>query len=249
MHGKRYSDDIIIIVKTYKGEIDMRYSIEGGNLPVVKISLEAGETITCEAGSMAWRDQGIEMKTEGGGLGKMFSRLLSSESMFLNHYTANTAGEIAFASKFPGNILAIEVTPDKPVIVLKGSYLAYFGNVERETFFQKKFSTGFFGGEGFIMSKFSGTGMLFVEIDGTAFEYELAAGERKVINTGYMAVMDATCDMDIESIKGAKNIFFGGEGFFNTVITGPGKLITQSMPIGVTAMRLYDLMPHPSSSD
>ena len=226
----------------------MQYKIEGDSLPVVKVLMEPGEKITCEAGAMSWMDDEIEMQTEAGGIGKMFSRLLTNESMFLNHYTAKRRGEIAFASQFPGSIRAIEVTPERPIIVQKGSFLAYFGNIEQTIFFQKKVAAGFLGGEGFLMHKYSGNGIVFLEIDGSAHEYDIPAGDCKIVDTGYVAMIDASCSVDIRTVKGVKNIFLGGEGMFNTVVHGPGHIILQSMPANQTAMMLYNLMPHPSSN-
>ena len=175
----------------------MRYVIEGDNLPVVKVQLDAGESVVCESGAMSWMDTGIEMATQGGGLGKMFGKLMTKESMFENVYIANRPGEIAFNAKFPGSVVAVELTPDKPIIIQKGSYLAHYGNIQTEVAVQKKVGTGFFGGEGFLMRKYSGTGIVFLEIDGSAHGYDLAPGESKIVNTGYLAAMDATCSIDI----------------------------------------------------
>ncbi len=226
----------------------MRYSIEGGNLPYVKCQLEAGEQILCESGAMSWMDDGIEMTTTGGGLKKMFGKLLTSEPLFTNAYTASRAGEIALASSFPGSIIAMRVTPDRPVIVQKKSFLAMTPGLDVQVFFQKRLGGGFFGGEGFIMNRFSGNGLLFIEIDGSAAEYDIPAGECKIVDTGYLAAMDASCTMDVRTVKGVKNVLFGGEGMFNTVINGPGHIVLQSMPVSKTAAVLYSFMPHPSSN-
>lgn len=225
----------------------MQYEIKGGNLPVVICRLEQGEELMCEGGSMAWMDEGVRMQTEGGGLGKMFGRMFTGEKMFRNRYTADRAGEIAFASSFPGSIKAVEITPEKPVIAQKGAFLASFGNIDVSVFFQKG-RGGFFGGEGFLMQKYSGRGLVFLEIDGSAIEYDLAPGQKKIIDTGYLAAMDATCTLDAQTVKGVKNVLFGGEGLFNTVVHGPGHMILQSMPISNTAMTLYSHMPHPSGN-
>ena len=225
----------------------MNYEITGGNLPVVLIRLDAGEMVTCESGSMSWMDEGIEMQTEGGGVGKMFGRMFTGESLMLNKYIARQAGEISFASSFPGSIRAIEVTPDKPIVAQKGAFLASVGNVEMTVHFQKKVGGALFGGEGIIMQKFSGNGLVFFEIDGSAIEYDLQPGEKKIVDTGYTAVMDASVGYDVVVIKGVKNVLFGGEGLFNTTLTGPGHVVLQSMPIAGTAMKLYSYMPHPSS--
>lgn len=227
----------------------MKYTIDGGNLPVLKVFLEAGETIECESGAMSWMDDEIEMQTKSGGIGKMFGRLLTNENAFTNTYHANRAGEIAFSGKFPGSIRAIEVTPGNGLIVQKGSFLAYFGDVESEVYIHQKAGTGFFGGEGFMMRRFFGNGIVFLEIDGSAHEYEIPAGDCKIIDTGYVAAMSESCNMEIRKVNGLTNVLFGGEGLFNTAVYGPGKVILQSMPIQPTAMNLYRYMPHPTNSN
>ena len=221
----------------------MNYEIKGGNLPVLSVSLEPGEQIICQSGAMSWMDDGIEMKTEGGGIGKMLGRMVSGESLFTNKYVAKAAGEIAFATSFPGSVKAIEITPDKPVIVQKGSFLAMAGNVEFSVFFQKKLGNTFFGGEGFIMQKFSGSGILFIEVDGYAVEYDLAPGQKKVIDTGYLVSMDGTCNMDVVTVKGVTNVLFGGEGLFNTVVSGPGHIVVQSMPKAQMVAAIASMLP------
>jgi len=224
----------------------MRYNVEGDNLPVLKVYLEAGEQIQCEAGAMSWMDEGIEMQTSAGGLGKMLGRMFTNENAFMNTYIASQTGEIAFSSKFPGSIRAVEITPGNGLIVQKGSYLASVGNLTNEVYLQKRFSTGFFGGEGFLMRKFSGTGLVFLEIDGSAHDYDIPTGSCKIVDTGYLAAMSESCSMEIRSVKGLKNMLFGGEGFFNTAVKGPGRIILQSMPISSTATVLYQFMPHSS---
>lgn len=225
----------------------MQYEIKGGNLPVVICRLDQGDEMMCEGGSMSWMSDGVHMQTEGGGLGKMFGRMFTGEKVFRNRYVADRPGEIAFASTFPGSIKAVEITPDKPVIAQKGAFLASYGNIDVSVFFQKG-KGGFFGGEGFLMQKYSGRGLVFLEVDGSAIEYDLAPGEKKIVDTGYLAAMDATCSMDVQTVKGVKNVLFGGEGLFNTVVQGPGHIILQTMPINNTAMTLYAHMPHPSSN-
>ncbi len=202
-------------------------------MPVVTCELEAGESMITEKGSMSWMSPNLEMKTNaGGGFGKAMGRMFSGESIFQNVYTAKGGpGYIAFASSFPGAIRAIEVTPDKPIIAQKSAFLAATAGVELSVHFQKKLGAGFFGGEGFIMQKISGNGIAFLEIDGSAVEYDLAPGQQIVIDTGYLAMMEDTCKMDIQTVKGLKNKLLGGEGFFNTVVTGPGRIVLQTMPM------------------
>ena len=152
--------------------------------------------------------------------------------MFQNRYSAeDSEGLIAFASSFPGEIRAIEITPERPIIAQKSAFLASTEGVKLSIFFRKKIGAGFFGGEGFIMQKLSGTGLAFVEIDGSIVEYDLLPGQTMLIDTGYLAMMEETVSMDITMVHGAKNVIFGGEGLFNTVVTGPGKVWIQTMPI------------------
>lgn len=205
-------------------------------MPVVEITLENGESVKCEGGSMSWMTPNLKMETSGGGLGKMFSKVITGESLFQNKYTATGGpGLIAFASSVPGNIIAVEIEPGKEIICQKSSFLAATPGVDVSIFFQRKLGAGFFGGEGFIMQKISGTGIVFLELDGSVETKMLGAGEQIVLDTGYLAMMDATCSMDIKSVGGVKNAIFGGEGLFNTVVTGPGKVTLQTMPVAKLA--------------
>lgn len=218
----------------------IRYEIEGGNLPVVICYPEAGQALCTESGAMSWMSPNMQMDTNtGGGVKKAFGRLFSGESLFMNEYTAQGGpGMIAFASSFPGSIIPYEVTEGNAIIVQKSGFLAMEKGLNLSLFFQKRIGKGLFGGEGFIMQKVSGNGLVFIEIDGYCKEYNLGPGESIIIDTGYLAAMSESCTMDIQTIKGAKNIFFGGEGLFNTIITGPGKVYLQSMPIINTAQSL-----------
>ncbi|NLN97436.1 MAG: TIGR00266 family protein [Eubacteriaceae bacterium] len=222
----------------------MEYKIEGTPLPVVICTLSSGETMISEGGGMAWMSPNMKMSTKGGGAGKMLGRLFSGENMFQNLYTAEGGqGMIAFASSLPGSILPVQISPNNSIIVQKSAFLASESGVELSVHFQKKFSAGFFGGEGFIMQKLSGNGTAFLEIDGYAKEYQLAAGESMIIDTGYLAAMDASCTMDIQQVPGVKNMLFGGEGIFNTKVTGPGKIVIQSMPASALAGQLFRFLP------
>ena len=186
---------------------------------------------------MSWMSPNMKMETTtGGGIGKALGRMFSGDTIFQNRYTAQGGpGQIAFASSFPGSIKAVEIAPGKELIVQKKSFLASESTVELSIFFQKKIGSGLFGGEGFIMQKLSGCGTAFVEIDGYAVEYNLQAGQSMVVDTGYLAAMDPTCSMEIVSVPGVKNMLFGGEGIFNTVVKGPGKVILQTMPVNAVA--------------
>ena len=222
----------------------LQYTIEGGNLPVVICYPEQGQTICTQRGSMSWMSPNMNMETHSGGFKKAMGRFFSGESIFLNEYTPqNGRGMIAFASSFPGSIIPFELRDGAGIIVQKTGFLAMEKGMNLSVYFQKKFSSGFFGGEGFIMQRITGNGTAFIEIDGYCKVYELKAGESIIVDTGYLAAMSDTCTMDIQTVKGAKNMFFGGEGFFNTRITGPGKVYVQSMPVIHTASVLSAYMP------
>ena len=220
----------------------IHYQIEGGNLPVVICYPQMGQTLCTERGSMSWMSPNMMMQTTGGGgFKKAMGRLFSGDSIFMNEYTATGGpGMIAFASSMPGSIIPFELNGEG-IIVQKRGFLAMEKGMDLSLYFQKKLGKGLFGGEGFIMQRISGTGTAFVEIDGYCKQYDLAAGQTIVVDTGYLAAMTDSCTMDIQMIKGAKNMFFGGEGLFNTIITGPGKIWLQSMPISNLAA---ELMPH-----
>ena len=222
----------------------MKYQIVGEPMPVVICDLEDGEAMITEKGSMSWMSPNMEMRTSAGGFGKAFGRMFSGESLFQNIYTARSGpGMIAFASSFPGSIRAVEIRPDRPVVVQKSGFLAAQAGVELSVFFQKKVGAGFFGGEGFIMQKLSGRGMAVLELDGSAVEYDLRAGERMIVDSGNLAMMDATCSLDIQAVKGVKNVLFGGEGMFNSVVTGPGHIVLQTMPISNFAGAVVSVLP------
>ena len=221
----------------------MQYELKGGVFPVVVCQLADGEKMITEKGSMVWMTPNMEMETSGGGLGKMFSKAFSGESMFQNIYTARGAGMIAFGSSFPGRILTLEVAPGREFILQKTAFLASEAGVQLYVHFNKKLGAGFFGGEGFIMQRLSGSGTAFVEVDGELVEYTLASGEQMVVDTGNVLGFDASVSIDIQQVKGIKNKLLGGEGFFNTILTGPGKIWLQTMPISGVASAIQPYIP------
>lgn len=228
----------------------LKYKIEGGNLPVLICFPEAGQVISTERGSMSWMSPNMKMETNtGGGLRKMFSKMFSGESLFLNDFTAEGGnGTIAFASSFPGTIIPFEITPDNSIIVQKSGFLAMEKGMELSIYFQKRFGAGLVGGEGFIMQRIAGSGTAFIEIDGHCEQIELEAGQSVLVSTGHLAAMTESCRMEVQTVKGFKNVLFGGEGFFLTRITGPGRVWLQSMPIYKTAEALIPYIPTSSDS-
>ena len=221
----------------------MKVEVKGTPLPVAICYLASGESIITEKGAMSWMSPNMQMQTNGGGLGKMFSRALQGEAMFQNIYTAMGGdGMIAMGSSFPGDIMVLDVSQG-PVIAQKSAFLASENTVTQELFFKKKLGAGLIGGEGFIMQKFSGSGKVILEVDGSVMMYQLEAGQSMLIDTGCLAVMDATVNMEIESVKGLGNKLLGGEGFFNTKVTGPGRIWLQTMPVSSLAGAIASFIP------
>lgn len=223
----------------------MRYQIVGETLPVVICELEGGEKMINEGGSMSWMSPNMLMETTtNGGIGKAFGRMFAGEKMFQNVYTAQGGnGLIAFASSFPGSIKAFQIAPGQEMVFQKSAFLAGEASVNLSIFFNKKLGAGLFGGEGFIMQRVSGQGIVFAEFDGHVVEYDLQPGQQIVADTGHLAAMTPSCNMEIRSVPGVKNMLFGGEGVFNTVITGPGRVWLQTMPISNVAGVLRPYMP------
>ena len=209
----------------------MKYEIKGGELPVVVCFMDAGETMITEKGSMSWMSPNMKMETtSNGGVGKALGRMFAGEAIFQNRYTAEGGpGMIAFASSFPGQIRPWEIAPGKEIVVQKAGFLAAQESVELSIFFQKKLGSGLFGGEGFIMQKISGHGLAFLEFDGSVIEYVLQPGQQIVVDTGYLAAMEATCNMEIRTgpvnqiiglFGGDAVNFFGEAKLFQPLVIG-----------------------------
>ena len=226
----------------------MEYEIRGGSFPIVVCKLQKGEKMKNETGAMAYMTSDMKMETTtGGGLLKGLGRALSGDTIFLNFFTAESDNqEIGFSACSPGKIMPIRLNGSNSIIGQKNAFLAAEESVNLEIYFKNKLGAGIFGGEGFILQKFTGEGMVFLEIDGDVIEYDLQPGEKLLADPGHIAAMEETVDFDIERVKGAKNILFG-EGLFFTRLTGPGKVWIQTMPISRLAEALIPFMP--TSSD
>ncbi|MEZ4728891.1 MAG: TIGR00266 family protein [Caldilineaceae bacterium] len=211
----------------------LTYQIEGTLLPVLLVTLTPGQRIYSSSGGMSWMTQQVEMETNtGGGLGRMFKRALSGESLFIvDYYVNGGTGEVAFASEFPGKIVPLSLANGEQIIVQKDSFMCAEKNVEVDMHFRERLGSGFFGGEGFILQKLTGPGMAFVNFDGEIVEKTLAPGEVLRVDTGHVAMFEPTVDFDVEIIKGFKNILLGGEGLFLATLRGLGKVYLQSIPL------------------
>ena len=223
----------------------MEYEIKGGAFPIVVCKLQKGERMKDESGSMAFMSSGVKMDTNtGGGVLKGLGRAISGNSFFINTFVAEKDNqEIGFASNFPGKVIPIKLDGANSIIGQKRSFLASEDSVEIDMYFQKNLGTGIFGGEGFILQKVTGNGMLFLEIDGEVIERYLEPGEVLFVDQGHIAAMDESIDFDIERIKGAKNWLFGGEGVFFAKLVGPGRVWVQTMPITKLAQALIPMLP------
>ena len=222
----------------------MEYEIKGGSFPIVICTLQKGETLKNETGAMAFMTSGMKMDTStGGGLLKGLGRALSGDTIFLNYFTAEADNEqVGFSSCSPGKIMAIELNGSNTIIGQKNAFLAAENDVDIDIFFKKSLGAGIFGGEGFILQKFSGNGTVFLEIDGEVIEKTLAPGEKLLLDPGHVAAMEETVGFDVERVKGAKNILFG-EGLFFSRLTGPGKVWIQTMPISKLAEAIIPFLP------
>ena len=217
----------------------MKYEIKGGELPVVVCFMDAGETMITEKGSMSWMSPNMKMETtSNGGVGKALGRMFAGEAIFQNRYTAEGGpGMIAFASSFPGQIRPWEIAPGKEIVVQKAGFLAAQESVELSIFFQKKLGSGLFITNVRFWRRWMPISILRL------LSSILQPGQQIVVDTGYLAAMEATCNMEIRTVPGIKNMMFGGEGLFNTVITGPGRVWLQTMPISNVAGAIMKVFP------
>ena len=224
-----------------------QYTIFGGNLPAVSIMLDEGESIYTQSGGMVWMASGIIMETNmKGGLMKGLGRMISGDSLFIATYTSNAPNqEIAVASTFPGSIVDITLH-ENTIIAQKSAFLCAQPGVSLSVFVTKSFSAGFFGGEGFVLQRLTGSGTVFLEIDGSLVERVLGDGEKIKVDTGNVAAFEESVAYQTEMIKGFRNILFGGEGLFLTTLTGPGKVWLQTMTLPSFAKRLIPYMPKSS---
>lgn len=219
----------------------MEAKIVGDMLPAVICKLKNGESVITENGGMSWMDDSLEMKTTtNGGIMKGIGRAFAGESIFMNVYTAKKDdAEIAFSSSFPGQILEFDLKEGETIVAQKRAFLCSEKTVDIKMQFRKKLGAGFFGGEGFIMQKITGPGKVYLEIDGNVIKRELKEGEKIKVDNGYVAAMTQDVNLDIETVKGVKNILFGGEGLFVTSLKGPGTVYLQTMPVSKLASLLY----------
>jgi uncharacterized protein (TIGR00266 family) len=238
------------VTYTGQGRSGLRYQLIGTTMQAVTIELHPDQTVYSESGGMAWMSANVNMETRAsGGLGKVIGRMFSGESIFLVNYTCSSGqGIVAFASEFPGKIVPIDLAPGQEIIAQKDAFMCAEKSVDIAIHFRKKLGAGFFGGEGFIMQKFTGPGLVFTELDGEIVEYTLESGQTMMVDTGYVAMYEPTVDFDIEMVRGIRNIFFGGEGLFLARLRGPGRIWLQTMPMYNLARKVASYVPSSGSS-
>ena len=210
----------------------MKHEIIGGDMQVAIVEMDAGEFVQAEAGSMFFMEGNVDMdlRIPGGWVGGL-KRMFVGESFMLPVFKAKSSGsKVAFAPPYPGKILEIEVTNGKTWQAQKDSFLFAHGNISINVSFIRKFKVGFFGGEGFILEKFTGNGKVFLNCGGMAIEKDLQEGETVQVDTGCVVAFEETVKYDVKRIKSIKTAIFGGEGLFLSTLTGPGKVFLQSLP-------------------
>jgi len=224
---------------------DVPYKISGTTLQVLELELQPGQVIYSESGGMSWMSGNVEMQTHtGGGLGKLIKRAVSGESLFITDFFVNSGtGTVAFASEFPGKIIPFKLEAGQSLILQKDAFMCAEKSVDLDIHFRRRLGAGFFGGEGFIMQRATGPGLVFSELDGEVIEVELGPGQVLSVDTGHVAIIEPTVDFDISMVKGFRNILLGGEGLFLAKLTGPGKVWLQTMPMMKLAQKILQFMP------
>ncbi|HEY0735107.1 MAG TPA: TIGR00266 family protein [Herpetosiphonaceae bacterium] len=244
------------VVASGEGKTGMDYQIVGTTMQAVIIQLEPGQTIYSETGGMAWMSGNVTMNTNAGGggglggmLGGMVKRAISGESLFIVDYTVQGGrGLVAFASEFPGKIVPLHLGPGQSMIMQRDAFMCAEKTVQLEMHFRRNLGSGFFGGEGFIMQRATGPGVVFAELDGEIVEYTLEAGQVLKVDTGHVAMLEPTVQFDVEMVRGFKNILFGGEGLFLATLRGPGRVWLQTMPAMNLAKKIANYLPRTQGS-
>ena len=227
----------------------MKYEIKHTVMQLLEVQLTSGESLYTQAGGMAWMSDGIEMTTSGkGGLGGMLGRALSGSSLMLTTYQCTApSGMVTFVTDNPGKIIPMQLAAGQQVIAQRDTFLTAEPSVTFESTFTKKFGSGMFGGEGFVLQKIGGPGTFFAQIDGECEEYTLAAGQVLKVHAGHIAMFEPTVSYDIQMVKGITNILFAGEGLFLATLKGPGRVWLQTMPLSSLAAAIKQFIPTKSS--
>ncbi|HEU0124428.1 MAG TPA: TIGR00266 family protein [Bryobacteraceae bacterium] len=213
------------------------YKIQGDNLQVVRIRLQPGQEIYAEAGKMLYKMPQVQWETRmsGGSIGEKIwgalKRSVMGESLFLTYFRATQPGEVGFAGSYPGRIQDFTLAAGQSVLVQRDSFVCAQTTVQLNIALVKKLGAGFFGGEGFVLEKLTGPGTVFIHGGGDFIDFNLGPGETLQVDTGCVVGFDEGVHYDIQYVGGIKTAIFGGEGLFLATLTGPGRVIVQSMTL------------------
>lgn len=222
----------------------MQFHITGAVMPTVAIHLAEGEKVYSQTSAMCWMSETIEMDTHaGGGFFAGLQRSMAGGGFFITEFTAKAAGEVCFAPRFPGAIIALTLRDGESLICRKETFLCAEMTVSLEIAWRKRLGAGLFGGEGFILQKVTGPGVVWLELSGEVVEKDLAPGEKLLVNAGHVGIQTTEIDFDIQRVSGFRNILFGGEGLFLATLTGPGHVWLQSLPIMNLAAEIGRYLP------
>jgi len=224
----------------------MEYKIVGDVMQALQIQLHQNEELYAEAGAMLYMGDGIELqaKMQGGLMKGLMRKFLAGESLFMSAFRCNTAkGNLALANPIAGKIFPVELN-NTTVLAERNAFLCAIGNVDLSIAFTKRFGAGLFGGEGFILQKITGQGLVFLHAGGNMIEFDLKPGEHLRVDTGCIVSMADTVDYDIQFVGGFRNALFGGEGLFYATLTGPGHVVLQTLPFSRLANRIAAAIPH-----
>jgi uncharacterized protein (TIGR00266 family) len=233
----------------------METQIHGTVLPVLELTLNPGDKIVSEAGEMSWMSQTIQMLTTtqtAGAKGVMgvLKRAVAGGGIFMTEFTAeNAPGQVAFATKMPGEILDVQVQPGSELMIQRSGFLCATDGVELTIGFKKKLGAGIFGGEGFILQKLGGSCQAWIELDGEVRILDLQPGEVLRVNPGHVGMFQAEMAFDVQMVPGIKKKLFGGEGLFLATLTGPGRVWLQTLPIANLAHSLMPYLPSATNGD
>lgn len=244
-----FSTEVSPVGTTALVPIDFKASstIEGEESQIVKIDLQPNQKVLAETGAMLYMTQGVEIETgTSGGFGQGLKRMMTGENFFVSHFTYSgpESGSVAFGTNFPSKIIHVSLSDfGGSLICQKGAFLCGSSTIEIEMEFTKKFSAGFFGGEGFVLQRLTGEGDAFIRAGGALIERELKPDEELRISSGCLVAFEPTVSYDISTMKGFKNVVFGGEGLFVTTLTGPGKVYLQGLPFDRVIDQMARRMP------